>query len=193
MFRHWPIFAAVNLTMPIRMLTTEEKDFIHYWETNRVRRKKIFRQFLIGIPIGLLFVIPIVINFASGWYKRAQMESNSQEFNPMVLFFALLVIVIFTAIFYQQHRWDRYEQRYRELLARQTRDDPAPPSTDDLAPPSSDNPASPSTDNPAPPTAGEPAPPSAGASSPVPDRVCPPGKPLPTGQPADPPVKTGEN
>ena len=100
------------------MLTQREKDFILYWEANRLRRKKIFRQFLIGIPIGLLFVIPIVINFSSGWYRRADMEANSPDFNPMVLFVALLLIVGFTAIFYQRHKWDQYEQHYQELKAR---------------------------------------------------------------------------
>jgi hypothetical protein len=105
------------------MLTPEEDAFIQYWEQNRVRQKKIFRQFLIGIPVGLLFVIPIAINFASGWYKRADMEANSGEFNPIVLLIALLLIVAFTAIFYRQHKWDQYEQRYRELLARRPGDE----------------------------------------------------------------------
>jgi len=105
------------------MLTQEEKNFLHYWENNRSRQKKIFRQFLVGIPIGLLFVIPIVINFKSGWDKRAQMEANSYNFNPLVLVVALLLIVGFTAIFYRQHRWDQYEQRYKELLAKRAKEE----------------------------------------------------------------------
>lgn len=100
------------------MLTPEEEAFIVFWEQNRDRRKKVFRQFLVGIPIGLLFVIPIVINFASGWDKRADMEANSSDFSPGVLLVALLIIVAFTAIFYQRHKWDQHEQKYRELLAR---------------------------------------------------------------------------
>ncbi|HEV2352987.1 MAG TPA: hypothetical protein VGR89_01985 [Puia sp.] len=98
---------------------------MRYWEANRLRRKKTVTQFLIGIPVGLLFVIPIVINFSSGWYKRADMEANSADFNPAVLFVALLLILGFTAIFYQRHKWDQYEQHYRELLARQQRDEAA--------------------------------------------------------------------
>lgn len=105
------------------MLSQQDKDFIHYWETNRLRRKKTFIQFLIGIPIGLLFVIPIVINFSSGWDKRADMEANNANFSPAVLFVALLLILGFTAIFYQRHKWDRYEQHYRELLFRQRREE----------------------------------------------------------------------
>jgi hypothetical protein len=112
------------------MLTQQEKDFIRYWAANRLRRKKVVTQFLLGIPIGLAFVIPILINFVSGWYKRAQMEANSQDFNPIVLLVALLLIVGFTAIFYQRHRWDQYEQRYRELLAREDRENTSDPASD---------------------------------------------------------------
>lgn len=98
------------------MLTQREKDFIRYWEQNRLRQKKIFRQFLVGIPIGLLIAVPIAISLKSGWDKRAALEANSPDFNPLVLLFALVIIVAFVAIFYQQHKWDQYEQRYRELL-----------------------------------------------------------------------------
>jgi hypothetical protein len=105
------------------MLTPQEKEFIEFWEANRIRRKKVVRQLLVGIPIGLAFVIPITINFFSGWYKRAAMEANSPDFNPLVLLVALLLIVGFTAIFWQRHKWDQYEQHYRELLARQDREE----------------------------------------------------------------------
>jgi hypothetical protein len=105
------------------MLTKEETDFIRYWEANRLKRKKVSRQLLVGIPAGLLITVPIVINLASGWYKRATMEANSSDFNPMVLIVALLIIVAFSAIFWQQHQWDQYEQRYLELLARRDRED----------------------------------------------------------------------
>jgi hypothetical protein len=124
------------------MLTQREKDFIRYWEANRLRRKKVVRQFLIGIPVGLLFVIPIIINFASGWYHRADMEANSSEFSPMVLFVALLLIVGFTAIFYQRHQWDQLEQRFQELRARQEREDRAAAAGDTPTPqmPNGDDP-----------------------------------------------------
>ncbi len=105
------------------MLTKEEKDFIRYWEQNSLRRKRLFRQLLVGIPVGLLFVIPIAIYFSSGLYRKADMEANSPDFNPMVLLVAFLAIVGFTAIFYQRHQWDQYEQHYRELRIRQDREE----------------------------------------------------------------------
>jgi hypothetical protein len=115
------------------MLSKEEDKFIVYWEKNRLRRKKTMRQFLLGIPAGLLIVVPIVINFGSGWYRRANMEANSDDSSPMVIFVALLLIVGFTAIFWQKHQWDQFEQRYRELLARRDRE--TPPAAEGTPPP----------------------------------------------------------
>jgi uncharacterized membrane protein len=102
------------------MLTQQEKDFIIYWEQNRQKHKKTFRQLLVGVPIGFLFAIPILLNFFSGWYKRADMVANTNDFNPIVLIIALLLIIAFVAIFSKHHQWEMREQRYRELLAKQS-------------------------------------------------------------------------
>ena len=99
------------------MLTPQEEAFIRYWEENRSRQKKVFRQFLVGIPVGLAFVIPILIMVFSGWDKQVSDPSGDKSL-MMVLMIALLLIVGFTAIFYQKYKWDQYEQRYRELLSK---------------------------------------------------------------------------
>ena len=106
------------------MLTQEEKDFMKYWEENRDRQKKIVRQFLLGIPLGLLFVIPILINLASGWYKRANMTVHTSDFNPGILIAALLLITGFVAIFSRRHQWDQHEQKYQELKAKMDAEPP---------------------------------------------------------------------
>jgi len=103
------------------MLTEEEENFIKYWRENREKQKKTFRQFLLGIPLALLFVIPISLNFFSGWYKRAKMMSSTSDFNPGVLLLALLLIVGFIAIFSRKFKWDQFEQRYIELQAKKER------------------------------------------------------------------------
>jgi hypothetical protein len=102
------------------MLTKEESDFLEYWELNRERQKKIGKQFLLGIPIGLLFAIPIAVNFFSGWYKRAAMVANTSDFNPLVLLIALLIIIGFIAIFSKRYQWEMNEQHYRELLVKKS-------------------------------------------------------------------------
>jgi len=100
------------------MLTQQEKDFMEYWEKNRIRQKKITRQFLLGIPIGLLFIIPMLISLFSGWHKRASMEANSGELNPGVVLIAMLLILGFVAIFSKRLNWERNEQKYKELQAK---------------------------------------------------------------------------
>lgn len=99
------------------MLTEEEKSFMQYWEQNRLKEKRTFRQLLIGLPLGLVFTLPILVNFMSGWYKRADMVGHSQ-FNPGILISAILIIAVFFAIFSKRHRWEMSEQRYLELKAK---------------------------------------------------------------------------
>ncbi len=103
------------------ILSDQEEAFIAYWAANREKHKRTFRQFLLGIPLALLFVIPITLNFFSGWYKRATMIRDTTDFNPGVLLLALILIVVFIAIFSRKFKWEQNEQRYIELLAKKER------------------------------------------------------------------------
>lgn len=100
------------------MLTETQKAFLKYWEENRLREKKINKQLLLGLPIGMLFAIPVLIILFSGkfWYQRANMEANSQS-SPIVLIIAIICIAVFVALFYKRHQWDQREQHYLELKA----------------------------------------------------------------------------
>ncbi|MFT3747445.1 MAG: hypothetical protein QM768_03985 [Agriterribacter sp.] len=95
-------------------MTDEEKDFMIFWEANREKEKKTWRQLLIGLPLGMIFTLPILLNLFSGWDKRATMVANAQ-LNPVILIIAVLLIASFFAIFNKKHRWDMNEQRYKEL------------------------------------------------------------------------------
>jgi uncharacterized membrane protein len=103
-------------------LTEEEKKFMTWWEANRDRQKKLFYQVWLGIPLGIAFALPILINFLAGrfWYKRADSVGASQ-FNPLVLVFALLLIIVFIGVFYKSHSWDQNEQKYLEFQAKKRR------------------------------------------------------------------------
>lgn len=102
------------------MLTETQKAFLKYWEENRLREKKINKQLLLGLPIGMLFAIPVLIILFSGkfWYQRANMEANSQS-SPIVLIIAVICIAVFVALFYKRHQWDQREQHYLELKAKE--------------------------------------------------------------------------
>ena len=100
------------------MLTDKEKMFLDYWAKNRDRQKKLLYQLGVGLPLGLVLGAVIMANFFSGWYKRADMIANSQ-FNPVVLYIAVLMIAVFFAVFSKKFQWDQQEQRYKELLHKQ--------------------------------------------------------------------------
>ena len=104
------------------MLDQKERLFVEYWEINREREKKIVYQVLTGLPIGLLFALPIIfILFTSRyWFKRADMVANA-ELNPVLLVVAVFVIATFVAVLYKRHQWDMKEQQYKELKAKENR------------------------------------------------------------------------
>ncbi|MES2776293.1 MAG: hypothetical protein V4722_19110 [Bacteroidota bacterium] len=99
------------------MLTEKEEAFLKYWEANRNRQKKLVYQLLVGLPVGLLLGALIVTNFYSGWYKRAEMVTNS-KFNPVVLIVAVLGIAVFMAVFSKKFQWDQQQQKYLELMSK---------------------------------------------------------------------------
>ena len=102
------------------MLTEREKQFILYWEANRDREKKTVKQLLIGLPVGLLFAIPIFLSVFSGqlWYKRAQMVANSMM-SPVIMIIAVICIAVFVGVFYKRHQWEMRDQQYQELKVKE--------------------------------------------------------------------------
>lgn len=107
------------------MLTEEELKFIEYWEANRLRRKRFWKQLAIGLPLAVLLVTSIFISFLSGWHSQAATDIRSRAQSGsgsasviLVLVIAALLIVVFTAVFSARHKWERYEQHYKELLAK---------------------------------------------------------------------------
>lgn len=100
------------------MLTENEERFIEYWSNNRDREKKLHRQLVFGLPLGMLISGGIIISVVTDrWYERADMVANTQ-LNPNVLIVAVLLIAVFTGLFYKKFRWDQNEQLYKELLAK---------------------------------------------------------------------------
>jgi hypothetical protein len=101
------------------MLTKEEESFVEYWQQHRSRKKLRFRQLLVGLPLGVAIVLGILVNFFSGWYKRADMEINSMSPSQLLtIIIAAVGIIIFITLFSAKHRWDINEQYYRELLSK---------------------------------------------------------------------------
>ncbi len=97
------------------MLSEQEEKFIIYWEKNRERDKKLVRQLLIGLPLGLLISGGILLCLDLNWYERANMVANA-SLNPYVLLIGIISITIFTSVFFKKYQWEMKEQHYRELL-----------------------------------------------------------------------------
>jgi hypothetical protein len=103
------------------MLSKEEQDFIKYWERNRGKQKLFLKQLAIGLPFGVLFAVAMFLNFSTGWDKRvADITKTYPAFKSLilVLLIALLGIVVFVSVFSVRVKWEKYEQRYKELISR---------------------------------------------------------------------------
>jgi hypothetical protein len=100
-------------------LTSDESRFVEWWGRERERQRRRTYQLWLGLPLGLLFALPIVLNFLAGrfWYKRADAVGMSQ-FNPLVLLLAVVLIAAFTGYFHRRFRWEENEQRYRSFLSK---------------------------------------------------------------------------
>lgn len=100
------------------MLTKDEEAFVNYWAHQRQHKKQFLSKLSIGLPLGVLIAAAILINFLSGWDKRAQMDLSMHTSTILVVLIALIGIVLFVTIFSAHYRWDQNEVRYHELLAR---------------------------------------------------------------------------
>jgi len=98
-------------------LNAQEIAFMTYWEQNRNKEKKVLNQLLVGLPLGILFGLPVLLNLFLGWYKRAGMVANTQ-LNPVIIITAIVLIIVFVAIFSRRHKWEMKEQYYQELKHR---------------------------------------------------------------------------
>ncbi len=95
------------------MLTNDEKLFLDFWEKKRDREKRFLRQLAGGLPMGLLFALPVLVAVIfHNWYKSMTYISGSQV---IVIVIGVLCIAIFFAVFRMKFKWEKNEQLYKEL------------------------------------------------------------------------------
>ena len=112
-------FYLVNL----RMLTKDEILFLEYWEKRREKEKQFFRQLVTGLPMGLVFALPVLlVVIFHGWYKNMIYISDSQI---IVIIIGVLCVAIFFSIFRGKSKWESNEQLYKELKFKEKQDDAA--------------------------------------------------------------------
>ncbi|HEY5406127.1 MAG TPA: hypothetical protein VIJ92_03530 [Ginsengibacter sp.] len=105
------------------MLTKDEILFIEFWEKNRDKENQTLRQFAMGLPMGLVFALPVLLAVIfHGWYKNMIYISDAQI---IVIAITVLGVAVFFSIFRGRFRWEHNEQLYKELKFKQKRDDAA--------------------------------------------------------------------
>ena len=105
------------------MLTNDEKLFIEYWEKNREREKRFFRQLAYESPLALVFALPVlVVVIFHDWYKNMIPISRTQI---ILIIITVLAITVFYAIFRMKFKWDYNEQAYKELKFKEKKNDVA--------------------------------------------------------------------
>lgn len=104
----------MGFTFAAIMLSNEDKGFMEYWEQNRLRKKKYWRQLSIGLPLGVALGGAILVNVYTGWNSAGSFLKYNAE-RLFVVLIAIILIIIFVVIFSARHRWEMDEQHYKEL------------------------------------------------------------------------------
>lgn len=100
------------------MLSEKDKKFITHWEKERERQKTIPAKLLAGLPMAILFCMPILLFitavyfFLPEWYTRV---SNSLAGSMATIVIALIICMLFFSYFRMQYKWEMNEQLFREL------------------------------------------------------------------------------
>jgi len=93
------------------MITEREKAFVDWWKKTRDSGKGLAGLWLKGLRWGLVFACLIVVSFLFDWHKAAGMwvRTHFGGSGAVVMLLAGLLIVVFMAFFYRQHKWEMYE------------------------------------------------------------------------------------
>ncbi len=102
------------------MLTFEEQRFIEYWLVQRAKKKRSLKQFTIGLPLGVIIIVALFLNIATGWHKQATVILKSNSSLILVILVASVAIVVFMTIFSMRYKWEQHEQRYQELISKES-------------------------------------------------------------------------
>ncbi len=110
------------------MLTAKETAFITYWETHREEQSRFVSKLLRGIPIAVMFGLPILLFIFSvwlwfpDWYTKIS-ATTSGSFITIVV--AVLICIVFFSYFRMHFKWEMNEQLYMELRQKQRKQDAA--------------------------------------------------------------------
>ncbi len=100
------------------MITEKERQFIAYWEREREWRSKFSNKLMSGLPMAMLFGIPILLSivvvyfYFPEWYTKISKTSPGMFFTVII---AVLIAILFFSFFRMHYKWEMNEQLYNEL------------------------------------------------------------------------------
>ncbi len=93
-------------------LTAEEKEFIHFWESEGNKQKKWTYMLKKNLPKGLIFSIPIALFFFIMGPKRRAIVTHAEL---VIIMICIVLIALFYAVFKGYVQADRMESHYQIL------------------------------------------------------------------------------
>ena len=106
------------------MISDKEIAFLRYWECNREKENTFMSKLIRGLPMALLFGMPIILLimvvkiFFADWYMKISGISPGMFLTAVI---AMLGIVVFYSYFRMQYKWEMNEQLYKELKAKENK------------------------------------------------------------------------
>jgi hypothetical protein len=105
------------------MLSEKDKQFMRYWEKERLNQNTVASKILRGLPVALIFCLPILLFilavylFFPEWYTRI---SQTSQGTFVVIVVAVFICIIFFSYFRMHYKWEMNEQLYEELKSKET-------------------------------------------------------------------------
>jgi len=106
------------------MLSQKEISFLQYWEAHRVPFSSPVSKLVRGMPMALLFGLPIILSvavvylFFPDWYTKISAATSG---SLLVVTIAVFCAVLFFAFFRMHFQWEMNEQAFQELKSKQQR------------------------------------------------------------------------
>ncbi len=103
------------------MISEKEKEFLQYWEKNREAENIFLYKLLKGLPMALLFGMPIILSvivvrlFFLDWYTKISQTTPGMMTTAVI---AVVILVLFYSYFRMQYKWEMNEQLYQELKSK---------------------------------------------------------------------------
>ena len=104
------------------MISEKDRAFLRYWETNREIEKTFKNKLVGGLPMALLFGLPIILLvvviriFLPEWYVKVSPTSPGMFLTAVI---AMMGVVLFYAYFRMQFKWEMNEQLYKEIKSKE--------------------------------------------------------------------------